>query len=118
LPRAPALTSARRPAAPHPSLPAKTHTHTHANTHTQQEEAVQAHIDGSKVAIFSKTYCPYCSRAKALFADTLKVPAGVVELDAMGAEGAAMQQALQARTGVRTVPQVFVAGKLVGGCDG
>lgn len=84
----------------------------------QQEDAVQAHIDGNKVAIFSKTYCPYCSRAKALFSDTLKVPAGVVELDALGGEGAAIQQALQARTGIRTVPQVFVSGKLVGGCDG
>jgi glutaredoxin 3 len=87
-------------------------------TKKTQEDAVQAHIDSNKVAIFSKTYCPYCTRAKSLFADTLKVPAGVVELDAIGAEGAAMQQALQARTGMRTVPQVFVSGKLIGGCDG
>lgn len=79
---------------------------------------MQAHIDSNKVAIFSKTYCPYCTRAKSLFADTLKVPAAVVELDAIGSEGAAMQQALQARTGMRTVPQVFVSGKLIGGCDG
>lgn len=86
---------------------------------TQQEDAVKAHIASSEVAIFSKTYCPYCSRAKALFSDTLKVPAAVLELDAMGAEGAALQEALGAATGgASTVPQVFVGGKLLGGCDG
>jgi glutaredoxin 3 len=87
-------------------------------TKNKQEDAVKATIDSNKVAIFSKTYCPYCTKAKALFSDTLKVPAKVVELDALGAEGAAMEQALKASTGMRTFPQVFVSSKLVGGCDG
>ena len=38
-----------------------------------------------------------------------------VELDEMGAEGAEMQAALAELTGRRTVPNVFVGGKTIGG---
>jgi glutaredoxin 3 len=55
---------------------------------------------------------------KALMAE-LKVPAAVLELDKLqGAEGAEIQAALTTITGSRTVPQVFINGKFVGGCDG
>ncbi len=47
----------------------------------------------------------------------LSVPAKVIELDVMDG-GDVLQQGLQEVTGRRTVPQVFVGGTHVGGCDG
>ena len=66
--------------------------------------------------IFSKSYCPYCKTCKSTF---LKVPnanAKVIELDQVPG-GSAMQQYLMEKTGQRTVPNVFVNGKHLGGND-
>ncbi|GAB0490025.1 hypothetical protein MMPV_001254 [Pyropia vietnamensis] len=73
------------------------------------------------VVVFSKTYCPYCRRAKAtLTSATGAIPGAppphIVELDER-ADGEALQQALAARTGRRTVPNVWVGGVAVGGGD-
>jgi glutaredoxin 3 len=68
------------------------------------------------VMVYSKTYCPYCSEVKSLFG-RLNVSAKVVELDEL-ADGAAVQAALTELTGRGTVPQVFIGGKHIGGCDG
>jgi len=67
------------------------------------------------VMVYSKTYCPFCMEVKALF-NKLGVQATVVELDSL-ADGADVQDALSSVTGSRTVPQVFIGGELVGGCD-
>uniref|UniRef100_I1MH61 Glutaredoxin domain-containing protein n=1 Tax=Glycine max TaxID=3847 RepID=I1MH61_SOYBN len=40
-------------------------------------------ITSHKIVIFSKTYCPYCRRAKAVFKELNQVP-HVVELDERG----------------------------------
>lgn len=65
--------------------------------------------------VYSKTYCPYCSEVKSLF-QRLDVSAKVVELDKL-ADGAEIQAGLQELTGQRTVPQVFIGGQHIGGCD-
>eukprot|EP00879_Flechtneria_rotunda_P004852 GHRR01005126.1.p1 GENE.GHRR01005126.1~~GHRR01005126.1.p1 ORF type:complete len:150 (+),score=26.97 GHRR01005126.1:141-590(+) len=72
-------------------------------------------VADNKVVVYSKTYCPYCAEAKGLF-QQLSVPAKVIELDQVNG-GADIQLSLQEITGRRTVPQVFVGGKHVGGCD-
>ena len=41
---------------------------------------IAAFVSGNKVAIFSKSYCPYCNRVKALF-DSIKQPYQALELD-------------------------------------
>mmetsp|Transcript_13453 Transcript_13453/g.34186 ORF Transcript_13453/g.34186 Transcript_13453/m.34186 type:complete len:118 (+) Transcript_13453:198-551(+) len=69
----------------------------------------------NRVVVFSKTFCPYCTKVKAKFQD-MKVNANVIELDKMP-EGASVQSALLEVTGQRTVPNVFIGGKHVGGCD-
>lgn len=69
----------------------------------------------NKVMVYSKTYCPYCTEVKGLF-EKMGVSAKVVELDEL-ADGGAVQDALGTVTGRRTVPQVFVGGQHVGGCD-
>ena len=67
------------------------------------------------VVVYSKSWCPYCLRVKGLFLE-LGAEAKVIELDEV-IEGAEVQDALLSITGVRTVPQVFVGGDFVGGCD-
>ena len=54
-------------------------------------------------------------KAKDLFT-SMNVTFGDVELDKTN-DGAAIQDELQAMTGQRTVPSIFIAGKHVGGCD-
>ncbi|QDZ24241.1 glutaredoxin [Chloropicon primus] len=67
------------------------------------------------VVIYSKSWCPFCSQAKAIF-DGLDTQYFALELDEIE-EGPDVQEALQELTGVRTVPQVFVKGEFIGGCD-
>ena len=75
--------------------------------------------------MFSKSYCPYCARTKALFKQLTEesspefvadVTVNVFELD-LAEQGSVVQNALLERTGQRTVPNVFVAGQHVGGND-
>jgi glutaredoxin 3 len=64
----------------------------------------------AQVTLYSKTYCPYCDRAKALLA------AKGVAFEEINLEGKPDEmQALVKQTGMRTVPQIFINGKLVGG---
>ncbi len=77
------------------------------------KQAIAAH----DVVIFSKTYCPFCTKAKALYAqEAAGYDVLTLELDRM-AEGDAIQAALLELTGQRTVPNVFVKGSHVGGND-
>lgn len=71
-----------------------------------------------------QTYCPYCVKAKDAIAQALSSLEGisfdtavtVLELD-QRPDGPALQAAVSATSGVRTVPQVFVGGTFVGGGD-
>jgi glutaredoxin 3 len=64
------------------------------------------------VEIFTKFACPYCYRAKALL-DSKGV--AYDERDASG--GAARDDMLARSNGRSTVPQIFIGGQHVGGCD-
>lgn len=72
-------------------------------------------IADNKVMVFSKTYCPYCAKAKEALS-TLGVKFTAYELDEQS-DGAAIQAALLEITGQRTVPNIFVKGQHIGGCD-
>ncbi|QCE13504.1 glutaredoxin-C4-like [Vigna unguiculata] len=72
-------------------------------------------INSHKIVIFSKTYCPYCKRAKGFFKQLNQVP-HVVELDERD-DGAKIQDVLINIVGRRTVPQVFVNAQHLGGSD-
>ncbi|XP_062222745.1 glutaredoxin-C6-like isoform X1 [Phragmites australis] len=63
----------------------------------------------------SKTYCPFCTRVKQLLAQ-LGASYKAVELD-VESDGSELQTALAEWTGQRTVPNVFIKGERVGGCD-
>ncbi|CAN6163216.1 unnamed protein product [Urochloa humidicola] len=78
---------------------------------------VKSTVSAHDVVIFSKSYCPYCRRAKAVFKELqLKKEPYVVELD-QREDGSEIQDALLDIVGKRTVPQVFVNGKHLGGSD-
>lgn len=65
------------------------------------------------VTMYTTAVCPYCVRAKQI----LKTR-GVPQIDEIRVDlepGA--REAMMARTGRRTVPQIFVGDTHVGGCD-
>lgn len=70
------------------------------------------------VIIFSKTYCPHSAKAKKILLEKYTiVPAPyVVELDTHPL-GQGLQNALEKSTGRRTVPNVLVNGRSIGGGD-
>jgi glutaredoxin 3 len=65
-----------------------------------------------KVEIYTTQTCPYCHRAKALLT---KKGAAFTEID-VGANPS-LRSAMTARTGRTSVPQIFIGGAHVGGCD-
>lgn len=66
----------------------------------------------STVEIYTLPFCGYCHRAKALLSSK-----GVTftEIDVMETPGA--RQEMERRSGGRTVPQVFIDGRAIGGSD-
>ena len=67
----------------------------------------------AKVEIYTKDWCGYCVRAKRLLAES---GADVVEypVDMGGDKKGEMIRRAGGRT---TVPQIFIAGRHIGGCD-
>ncbi|KAK7849803.1 glutaredoxin [Quercus suber] len=72
-------------------------------------------VSSNPVVVFSKTYCGYCKRVKQLFTQ-LGASYKIIELDEER-DGSDIQSALAEWTGQRTVPNVFIGGKHIGGCD-
>ena len=67
----------------------------------------------SAVTMYTTEVCPYCLRAKAL----LKAR-GVTTIDEVRVDRDPVARiAMIERTGRRTVPQIFIAGAHIGGCD-
>ncbi|KAI8866938.1 glutaredoxin [Ramicandelaber brevisporus] len=72
-------------------------------------------ITENTIAIFSKTTCGYCARAKKALSER-KQTYKSVELDEVD-DGEAIQEYLLEKTKQWTVPNVFINQKHVGGCD-
>lgn len=67
----------------------------------------------AKVEIYTKAFCPYCTRAKQLLTNK---GAAFEEYDiSMG--GAKRAEMLQRAPGRTTVPQIFIDGQHIGGSD-
>jgi glutaredoxin 3 len=65
-----------------------------------------------RIEIYTKGYCPYCQRAKALLQSK---QVGFVEYDIT--DDPAKEQEMRRRAGRHTVPEIFVDDTLIGGCD-
>lgn len=76
-----------------------------------------------QVAIFSKSYCPYCTQTKGTFQRLLgdlgfgdNLSFKVIELDELPQnDGGIIQRELYEISGQRTVPNVFIRGMHIGG---
>ena len=66
-----------------------------------------------RVEIYTKRTCPYCVRAKLLL-ERKGVAAEEITVDWGGEK---KQQMIQRAGGRTTVPQIFIGGRHVGGCD-
>lgn len=66
----------------------------------------------AKVTIYTRPFCPYCSRAVALLSEK---GADFTEIEA-GMDPALRQEMMQ-RSGRNTFPQIFVGDRHIGGCD-
>lgn len=66
----------------------------------------------AKVTIYTRPFCPYCSRAVALLnekgADFTEIEAGM---------DPTLRQEMMQRSGRNTFPQIFVGDQHIGGCD-
>jgi glutaredoxin 3 len=67
----------------------------------------------SPVRMYTTQVCPYCQRAKALLKQRGVTAIEEVRVDLDPAERERMVEI----TGQRTVPQIFIGGTHVGGCD-
>ncbi|CAG8933159.1 unnamed protein product [Penicillium salamii] len=74
---------------------------------------VQKIINDNGVVVFSKSRCPYCSDTKSTLR-SLDTEFQVLELDQM-TDGGDIQAALQQLTKQRTVPNIFINKKHIGG---
>lgn len=64
------------------------------------------------VEIYTKNYCPYCTRAK----DLLKIK-GVDYTEFDVTQDPVREQEMRDRSGQRTVPQIFIDDRPIGGCS-
>merc|ERR1712142_689505 len=70
-------------------------------------------VSNHKVVIFSKSYCPYCDKAKNLLKSN-GVEFFALELDNMpGSDGATIQSTCKAKTGLSSVPNIWINGKFL-----
>ncbi len=67
-----------------------------------------------KIEMYSTAVCPYCIRAEQLLQRK-----GITEIEKIRVDlDPAKRQEMEARVpGARTVPQIFIDGRHVGGCD-
>ncbi|KAL8997234.1 MAG: hypothetical protein Q9169_003427 [Polycauliona sp. 2 TL-2023] len=89
---------------------------------TEEEHAIEVELNAilkkGPIIIFSKSYCPYSMKAKSILLEkyTIVPTPYVVELDEHRL-GPGLQAALEKSTGRRTVPNVLINGKSIGGGD-
>jgi len=67
----------------------------------------------AQVEMYTTMWCPYCARARALF-ERKGVAFDEIDLDA---EPNRRNEMMRRASGRRTVPQIFIDGEHIGGCD-
>eukprot|EP00842_Homolaphlyctis_polyrhiza_P001214 jgi/Hompol1/2093/HPOL_003559-RA len=78
-------------------------------------EFVNAAIEASSVVLFSKSYCPFSRHAKSVLTSK-GIGYTAYELDLLS-DGGQIQAFLLSKTGQRTVPNIFIHQKHIGGAD-
>jgi glutaredoxin 3 len=65
-----------------------------------------------EIEIYTQPWCPFCERAVSLLAGK-----GVAYREIEAAHGMPARAEAMARSGRRTMPQIFIGGQSIGGCD-
>jgi len=67
----------------------------------------------ARVTMYATGWCPYCLRAEQMLRDK-----GVIEIEKLRVDlDPPLKEEMIAKTGRRTVPQIYVGDTHVGGCD-
>jgi glutaredoxin 3 len=64
------------------------------------------------IVVYTSGWCPYCQRARSLL-----IEKGLEIKEINVDEDGKLREEMIARSGRRTVPQIFIGDKHVGGCD-
>jgi glutaredoxin 3 len=67
----------------------------------------------SEIIVYSGPGCPYCQRAKMLLK---KKNAAFTDID-VGADPGKRDEMMQKSGGKKSIPQIFINGQHIGGCD-
>jgi len=79
---------------------------------------VDSLIKSKKVVVFSKSYCPYCTKAKKAIEKYPVISDQYVVIELENREDCSQIQAyMQTLTGGSSVPRVFINGVFIGGGD-
>jgi cysteine synthase A len=104
------------PAAPRPAAMAEGGPSQSADP--EAEEALAAAISSDPVVVFALEWCEFCWSVRNAF-KALGIPYRSVDIDSVAYQkndiGPRVRRALTAKTGIPTIPQVFIGGALVGG---
>jgi glutaredoxin 3 len=76
-------------------------------------EGKEKNTMSAKVEIYTKDYCPYCTKAKMLL-EQLRVAFTEIDISRNPQKQVEM---LERKPGARTVPQIFINDAGIGGCD-
>ncbi len=86
----------------------------------EAQRFVDATVAAKPVVMFALQWCEFCWSVRKFF-DAIGVPYTSVDLDSVeyqrGERGAKIRAVLAQRTGEPTIPQIFIDGQLIGGCN-
>jgi cysteine synthase len=84
------------------------------------ETFIAATIKSENVVMFALQWCEFCWSVRRMF-EAAGISYRSIDLDSVayqnGDWGGRIRRALQSQTGISTIPQIFVGGKLIGGCS-
>lgn len=89
------------------------------STPPEVKELVDSMIADYDVAVFAKSWCPYCKRARGVLSelDLADKKVKIIDIDGDDYEEAPIQDYLKELTGQRSVPNIFIRQKHIGGSD-
>ena len=81
------------------------------------KSVIEKDIANNNVVVYSKSYCPFCDAAKEIFTKHKTPGVYIKELDLDFRNGNEIQNTLEEITKQRSVPNIFINKKHIGGCD-
>lgn len=82
---------------------------------SSSSSSVDQLINGNQVVVFGTTECPYCTKARSFLRRIGFSSRKIKMVNLNMYYGTGLRQDLIARTGIRTVPVIFIDRNLIGG---